>query len=190
MTKAPSPTARLFRILVLALAATIVVFVGVGYLLTDRWQVDTDRLISAAPARVQTLVSDFNTWPDWSGMKVELGAGMERRISGDAGQVGHQIEWIGAQGTATLRLSAVAGEQVDYEFLTRRAEDPQAAVVAHGHIAWTAEGESATRVRWHDEGKLQNLIERWIGWFGALQEQVRQIQGVSLTGLQRAVETG
>lgn len=184
---AASPTARIFRAVVLALAATVVVFVGVGYVLTDRWDVDSERRITAPVERVEPLLRDFAAWQDWSGMAVELGAGMKREISGTPGEAGHRVAWTGAQGEAILRMSDVAPGRIDYEFLTRRSEEPDTSLVARGHIAWQADGDE-TVVTWHDEGRLRNLIERWIGWFGALQEQVRQIQGVSLAGLQKAVD--
>ncbi|MCP4039626.1 MAG: hypothetical protein GY733_21970, partial [bacterium] len=133
------------------------------------------------------LITDFAAWQEWSGMTVELGAGMKREISGAVGEVGHRVSWTGAQGTAILRMSKIAPGRVDYDFLSRRGEEPEPTLVARGHITWRAEGDG-TRVAWHDEGELRNLIERWIGWFGALQEQVRQIQGTSLAGLQKAVD--
>ena len=178
----------MFRIVALALAATVVVFVGVGYLLTDRWSVDSDRLVTAPVERVEPLLRDFKAWQAWSGMTVELGAGMEQKFSGDPGSVGHQVMWTGAQGDAILRLAAIGPGRLDYDFLSRRPEDAEPTLIARGHIVWRTDGEG-TRVEWHDEGELRNLIERWIGWFGALQEQVRQIQGSSLAGLQKAVDS-
>jgi len=182
-----SPTARMFRTLVLALAGTIVVFFAVGYLIADRWDVDSSRVITAPVERVEPLLHDFAAWQEWSGMTVELGAGMKREIEGTPGQPGHRVVWSGAQGDAILSLVKVVPGRIDYEFHSRRADEPEPTKVASGSIAYREDG-AGTRVEWHDEGELRNLIERWIGWFGALQEQVRQIQNSSLAGLQKALD--
>ncbi|MCA8948839.1 MAG: SRPBCC family protein [Planctomycetes bacterium] len=179
----------MFRTLVFAVAATLLVFYGVGLLLADHWDVDSERTVAAPPARVAPLLGDFATWQDWSGMRVELGAGMTREVSGEPGHAGHQIAWRGAQGAAILRLVEVGPGAIDYELLSQRAGDPDEAVVGRGRIRWQAEGDG-TRVSWHDEGQADAIVLRWIAWFGAMQEQVRQIQTVSLAGLQKAVEAG
>jgi len=182
-----STTSRVFRIVVLSLAASVLVFVGVGAVLVDRWEVDSSRVISAPPERIEPLLRDFAKWQEWSGMTVELGAGMQREIRGEPGTVGHAVAWSGSEGVAILRLSDIAPGRIDYSFLTERAGEDELVLVARGYIAYREDG-AGTRVEWHDEGLMHDLVQRWIGWFGVLQEQVRTIQATSLAGLQRAVE--
>ena len=185
----PSLGARVFRTTALALAATILVFLGVGMLLDERWDVTTERVVAATPAAVRPLIVDFRTWDEWSGMTVELGAGLERKVEGESGQIGHSVEWSGAQGTAVVRIAKLTDSQLDYEYLTRRAGETDLAVVATGTIGWRAEGDG-TRVTWFDGGVWPTLVHRWIGWFGVLQESVRRMQNVSLGGLEREAGKG
>lgn len=180
----PSLGARVFRTTVLAMAATILVFLGVGMLLDERWDVTSERVVPATPAAVRPFIVDFRTWDRWAGMTVELGAGVERQVDGEPGTVGHSVEWRGAQGTAVVRIAKLAEGRLDYEYLTKRAGEGDLEAVATGWIEWAAEGDG-TRVKWYDGGAWPTLVHRWIGWFGVLQESVRRMQDVSLEGLAR-----
>lgn len=182
-----SPAKRLFQTLVLTLAATVAVFVGVGYLLADRWHVDTTRVIKAPPARVEPLLRDFQAWQQWSQMKIDLGNQDTREITGAPGTVGHRVHWRGAQGESTLTMTRCEAGVLEYEFHTRLPGEVAMVRAGRGRLTWAADG-AGTAVTWHDEGEFPQLVLRWIGWFGALQEQVRAVQSTSLEGLQAALE--
>lgn len=184
-----TPTARVFRTVVFALAGAVVVFVAIGYMLTDRWNVSSSRVVTAAVTRVRPLLVDFESWQGWSGMTVEVGAGVVRTIQGRPGEVGHGVTWSGAHGEARLVLVKVAPDRLDYDYLSRPPTDAESTIVGRGHIRWRAEGDG-THLEWYDEGELPSLIARWNGWFGALQERVKTIQVSSLAGLQRRLEDG
>jgi hypothetical protein len=181
-----------FKTLVLALAGTILIFYGVGMLLADRWYVETTRTVPAPVTKVVPLLGNFATWADWSQMNANLGPETTREVTGQPGTVGHQITWRGAQGHARLVLAGVADNRLQYEFWRQAPGETAAVLRGHGSVRWEAvpgasADTTATEVTWRDDGTWDNLAGRWIGWFGALQERMRQIQTSSLTGLEAAV---
>ncbi|MFM1871765.1 MAG: hypothetical protein RL398_1187 [Planctomycetota bacterium] len=174
-----------FKTMVLAMAGMILVYYGVGMLLANDWHVETTRTVPAPAAKVLPLVQDFATWKDWSQMDANLGPETTREVAGKAGEVGHEIVWKGAQGSARLTLSAVAADSVQYEFWRQLPGETAASLRGVGTIRWRA-ADSATEVTWRDDGTWDSLPGKWIGWFGALQERMRQIQTSSLSGLEQA----
>lgn len=180
-----------FKTLVLALAGTILVFYGVGLLLADRWYVETVRLVPAPTEKVVPLLGNFATWADWSQMNANLGPETTREVSGQPGSVGHQITWRGAQGQARLVLAGVTENGLQYEFWRQAPGEPAPSLRGQGSVRWQSVpgatvDTTSTSVTWRDDGTWDNLAGRWIGWFGALQERMRQIQTSSLTGLEAA----
>lgn len=175
--------------MVLALAGMVLVYLGVGYMLADRWQVDTTRTVNASAERVGALVKNFATWATWSSMQANLGPNTRREITGQPGTVGQRITWTGSLGTATLTMTTVDATAMGYDFHLRRPDqsEAEAELRGRGALRWRAEGGGCS-VAWHDEALLDSLPLRWFGWFGALQEHVREIQGTSLAGLQQAID--
>jgi len=56
--------------------------------------------------------------------------------------------------------------------------------VSSSKISWVTDHYG----RWVEGGPFEDLVMRWIGWFGAAQERVKQIQGSSLVALQQELE--
>ncbi len=174
-----------FKTLVLSLAGTILVYYGVGTILANEWVVETSRVVGAPPAKVATVLGDFATWKDWSQMDANLGPQTQREVAGTPGAVGHAITWRGAQGMARLALVEVTQDSIGYEFSRQMPGDQAPLMSGRGRVSWVAEG-AGSKVTWRDEGRWDSMPGRWIGWFGALQERMRQIQNSSLEGLERA----
>ncbi|MCB9878637.1 MAG: SRPBCC family protein [Planctomycetes bacterium] len=173
---------------VLSLAASVVVFVAVGQVLVAQWQVSTSRSLAAPPARVAALLVDLDRWAEWSAVRFELGAPTNRRVEGQPGTVGHAGIWEGPIGSATLRFTAVREDGVEfalrYEFAGGGLDEGRLS----GKVEWRADG-AGTLVTWTEGGRLDTLMARWSNWFGALQDHVRQVQGASLGGLERALRS-
>jgi hypothetical protein len=180
-------TGSALKTMVLALGGMVVVFFVVGALLADHYFVESHRTIAAPPAVVGKLVGDFDAWEQWSTMKVALGPQVQRTVTGAAGAAGHRVEWSGSAGGASLTLVTVEPGKVVYEYHSRRGAGPEMDLAGRGGITYVAQG-AGTLVTWHDEGQWGNYGMRWVGWFGGLQERIRQIQTSSLEGLQHAVE--
>lgn len=178
-------TTALFKTLVLTMAGTIVVYYGVGLILANDWHVETTRTIAQPVEKVAPVLTDFGTWKDWSLMDANLGPQTRREVSGTPGTVGHAISWFGAQGSAQLALTQVQLGSLHYEFSRQLPDEATPLVRGQGILTWQADG-TGCKVTWRDEGSWDSMPGRWIGWFGALQERMRQIQSSSLEGLERA----
>lgn len=179
----------MFRSLVLALAGMVVVFFGVGAMLADRWHVEVSMTVNAGEDRVRALLHDFATWEDWSSLNANLGAGTRREVSGQAGTKGHCIRWSGPLGIATLTMTAVDARSVGYDFHQQDPGETTSRSLGRGTVTWQAgQAGSPCTVTWRDEGTWDNVVLRWWGWFGAVQEHVKQIQITSLAGLQQTID--
>jgi hypothetical protein len=180
-------TARsMLRSMVLSLAGMVLVYLGVGSILANEWHVDTTRTVAASAEQVGALVRDFHTWKKWSSMEANLGPQTTLEVTGEPGTIGHQMKWSGSQGLATLTMSAVAPGAIEYQFHSQGPQETQLLLRGRGRVEWVAEGTGCS-VHWRDDAKWDSLAGRWIGWFGAIQERVKEIQGTSLAGIDRVV---
>jgi hypothetical protein len=175
-----STTRIVFRALVFSLAGLIVVVMGVGQLLAKDWRVTTERVLPASPERVGALVRDCQSWPRWCKLDIQLGPQTTREITGTPGEAGQRVTWSGARGKVVLEVTAVAADSLDYRIAY---EVQDGAPPGRGRFAWQPDG-AGCRLVWSDEGSYANVLLRWFGWFGALQERVKQIQGSSFVALQ------
>ncbi|MFK7743016.1 MAG: hypothetical protein AB8H80_22070 [Planctomycetota bacterium] len=192
LTASMSTPKFVLRTVAVTLAAMILVFFGVGYLLADSWQVATFRNIPEAMAPLAQRVGDLRSWQKWSSLEFALGNPTEVRFEGEAGKGGQRGIWTGPIGEAQIDLVRVAetAEEgaVDYVIGFRYGQDGQQAGGRFtGTIQWTRKGERETQVVWTEDGQLPSMMARWSNWFGALQEKVKQVQGASLSGLEEAV---
>lgn len=175
------------RTIVLSLAGSVLVFVGVGQVLASEWTVSTTRVIPVSAQQVSAPVVDMTRWADWIALEFPLGNPTTREVRGEAGQAGQQILWSGPLGKAAVTLDAVTADGVDYRiqygFGSGEEEGTfRAGGKFTGSIQWQADGDGVA-VTWSEHGEMGSLIERWSNWFGALQDKVHQIQRASLESL-------
>ena len=175
------------RTIVLSLAGSVLVFVGVGQVLASEWTVSTTRVIPVSAQQVSAPVVDMNRWADWIALEFPLGNPTTREVRGEPGQAGQQILWSGPLGKAAVTLDAVTADGVDYRiqygFGSGEEEGTfRAGGKFLGSIQWKADGDGVA-VTWSEHGEMGSLIERWSNWFGALQDKVHQIQRASLESL-------
>lgn len=170
------------RAMVLTLAAMVLIFLVVGQFLASSWRVETSRRLSAPASKVAALVADLGTWSTWAAADVNLGAPTTRVVQGTAGTVGHALVWSGPMGSASMTLTAVGADYIEYGLGRAVAGNQMPVPKAGGRIEWRADGEQC-EVRWIDNGELDTLALRWFGWFGAYQHRYQQVQNSSLTAL-------
>ncbi|MEO6598142.1 MAG: SRPBCC family protein [Planctomycetota bacterium] len=176
-----------FKSMVLAMTGMVLVYLGVGQILVDDWRIDTTRVLQASPVEVAAFVQDLGTWSKWSSTDANLGPPTVRTVAGERGAKGYGITWTGPQGRAMLVVTGGGADAMEYEFIGQGPDDTEPRSRSRGHIEWVAEG-AGCRVLWRDEGSWGSTVGRWFGWFGALQERLREVQGASLQGLQQAIE--
>ncbi|MFY9341833.1 MAG: SRPBCC family protein [Planctomycetota bacterium] len=175
------------RAMVLAMAAMVVVWFLVGLLLADTWQVVSVHRVAADETKIAALVADLGSWQQWSATDAKLGEPTTRAVEGAPATIGHRLVWSGPLGKAMLTLTAVDAGAVEYRFGMQTGTADQETARGSGRVQWRAAG-GAVEVTWTDRGSWGSLAERWFGWFGALQERVRQFQVTSLQQLAARVE--
>ena len=102
-----SNTIYVLRATVLALASSVLVFLGVGSILANSWKVTTTRTIPASPARIAAKLVDLREWPVWSEVDFELGNPTTRKFEGVAGAPEQTATWRGPMGIATVLLTRI-----------------------------------------------------------------------------------
>lgn len=171
------------RIAVVALAGMVLLYFALGSFLPEKWVVETQRQVAAPPEQVVPLFADFGTWESWAAVAGTERANTKIEIDGKAGEVGHAIRWRANQNEASMRLSAVHADGIDYEFLSRLGAETESRLRGRGSLR-AEKNEHGSLVRWKDEILLGGLAERWFAWFGAQQEMQARFQESSLSKLQ------
>lgn len=178
---------RPFLAAVVAMLAVLAVYFGVGSQLHDHWRVETTRTLPVTVAQLQREVGDLSRWSQWCRMDVTLGATTECQASGTPGTKEQALTWRGSRGRVVLQLTTYdANHGLEYELSMQRS-DGNGGVLGTGGIAWSPV-EHGTRVSWHEAGVFDSYPARWSGWFGALQQHVRDNQEASLGGLSQSFD--
>lgn len=178
------------RTVVLTLAGSVLVFLLVGLVLADSWQVKTSRTIPTTSARVAAMITDLSQWSEWSALDFRLGNPTTREVTGAVGTVAQLATWRGPMGVATVKLTRVDADAVDYAIGYKYGPEGQSfGGKFTGTIEWHEAGESI-EVTWTENGELANLMQRWSNWFGALQDKVQQVQRSSLAGMEENIRRG
>lgn len=179
------------RTVVLTLAASVLVFLGVGSVLADAWTVTTTHTLDVDEARVAVHVRDFGTWEQWCALDLQLGNPTTRDVDGEAGSADQRIRWHGPIGEAELAVQALTDDALDYSLSYRYVDrNATAGGTFTGSIHWRAGAAGQCEVTWTEHGQLDSYAARWTNWFGALQEHVKRIQGASLANLERIASDG
>lgn len=149
-----------FKRIVAILAALVVIFLLVGFLLPGRYQVKRQTVIKASSGAVYESISDLTTWPEWTAWNKTRYPDMQVSFDGRPGRVGASYSWEGStSGKGKLVLVEVdpeSGVVFKLEF-----EDGQ--FVCDGSILFEEEGDDQ-RVTWTMNGELgANPINRYFG---------------------------
>ncbi len=182
-----SNTKFVLRTVVLALGGSVLVFFLVGLALADQWLVTTTRTIPAPATQLVDKIIDLRQWPTWSAVDFQLGNPTKREFQGEAGKADQSATWRGPKGIATVLLTRIDENDVDYAIGFKFGPEGETfGGKFTGTISWRQEGDE-TVVTWSEHGQLINLLQRWSNWFGALQVKVAQVQRASLAGLEEHV---
>jgi uncharacterized protein YndB with AHSA1/START domain len=160
------------------LAGFAAIFLGIGALIPDGWEVRTTRSVGAPQARVMQALCDLAAWPQWCTMKPVMGPNTASGASAAQAAAGAHLWWRGARGESRLTFTAVDASRLEYRFGIEGGD-----LLGTGSIELAPGPDGATLVTWCDRGSFPSLAGRWAGWFGALQEAVRATQEESLGNL-------
>lgn len=160
------------------LAGFAAIFLGIGALIPDGWEVRTSRTVAAPQARVMAVLRDLAAWPQWCTLKPVMGPNTESGASAPLAAEDVHLWWRGARGESRLTFTMVGESQLAYRFGIEGGQQ-----LGTGSIEVAPGPDGATVVTWTDRASFPSLAARWAGWFGALQEAVRATQEESLGNL-------
>ncbi|MEY4673391.1 MAG: Polyketide cyclase / dehydrase and lipid transport [Planctomycetota bacterium] len=169
---------RPWTLLCFLLAGFAAIFLGIGALIPDGWEVRTVRTVAAPPAAVRDVLGDLASWPQWCTLAPVMGPNTASGTSAPKAAEGVHLWWRGARGESRLTFTATSDTALAYRFGIEGA--PQ---LGTGALELSPGADGSTQVAWVDRGSFPTLAARWAGWFGALQEAVRATQEESLGNL-------
>lgn len=107
-------------IIALVLAVLLIGVCGVMAFIPGDYRVERSRSIAASPAEVHAVVSDLETWKQWTAWTEERDPDAVWIFHGEPGQVGHGMNWTGpVLKSGTLTFTAVhpdGGVEYDMSF--------------------------------------------------------------------------
>lgn len=110
---------------------------------------EKSQMIDAPPSAVFSIVADFNQWPEWSPW-AKLDPKMTPTVTGDAGMVGHKMEWDSkvknvGKGSQTIK-EARADEYIKSELVFAEWG------TSHAEFKLAPDGEAGTNLTWTMDG--------------------------------------
>jgi len=142
-------------------------------------QTTGDTTIDAAPAEVMAVLSDFDAYPEWAGIKkVEV---QKRDSKGRGSEVHMEVSQMGFEAKYTLAYRYKAND-AGMSWTTKDASGAVKDIV--GEYDLEPAGSDATKVTYHMS------IEPAVKLPGFIRKQVeKQIVGTALSGLKKRVES-
>ncbi len=154
-----------------------------------KYNVEKSIFIDKNISEVVSFVTDFTNWIKWSPWNV-LEPKCKMVYSGNAGQVGHTMEWQGEYiGSGRQTLTKIENGHYDYdvEFLKPFKSKSKAGMVLESF-------EGGTKVTWTLDGSLPfflffmvNTMKNWIGM--DYERGLRMLKSVAENGIVPAVTT-
>jgi hypothetical protein len=167
--------------ILLVLAALVVAFVVVGWLLPGDYRVERSLVIAAPPARVLEQAADLESWPEWSAWTRAADPECAWEFAGTG--VGARMHWDGPElGEGSLTLTQIDPSRgLLYDLAFEHGE-----FLARGGLTLAPDGDR-TRVTMWSEGELgSNPIHRWFGL--AMDGMVGGQFETGLAGLKRRLD--
>lgn len=143
--------------ILIAIAALLAIFFGVGMMLPGSYHVERSVEIEAPVASVHALVGDLRAWEEWTPWKEEDPT-IETTFGATTAGVGAHQHWTGESGSGELtftRCDPAAGVAYDLAF-------EQGKYRSIGEIRYEPAGD-VTRVVWVMDGKNEGVLARWFG---------------------------
>ena len=96
----------MFKKIIIGLSVLILIVLAVAALQPGTYSVTRSIAIKAPPEKIQSLISDFHQWPQWSPWE-KLDPGMTRTFSGAPKDLGAVYAWEGNKNVGSGRMEIV-----------------------------------------------------------------------------------
>lgn len=150
---------KIFKIVLVLVIVGILVFVGIGFSLPDRYKVERQETINAQPETVYALIERTKAWKDWT-IWNQRDPNMTVEYSGPDVGVGSKMAWQSkTEGNGMLTIT----DSNPPNSLVYLFEMPDMGMSATGRMTLQA-SEGGTVIVWSDEGEFgNNPIFRYFG---------------------------
>lgn len=145
----------MWKKILIALAAVLVLVVGVVAMQPDEFHVERSATISAPASEVFALVNDFRKWNDWSPWD-KMDPSMKRSYEGPTAGQGARYAWVGDSNNVGEGSMTIVESQ-PHELVHIRLDFTRPVASTHDvRFTFKPEG-NATKVTWSMDGK-KNLM--------------------------------
>lgn len=142
----------MLKTLIIVLSTVLILFVAVGFLLPNDYRVESSVVVAAPQEKIYAVVSDLETWPEWTAWSREFDPKCKWTFEGARTGTGAVMRWEGDPErlkTGELRLTDARPERgVDYELIFSDKN-----FQTTGSIVFANE-PGGVRVIWSNEGLL------------------------------------
>ena len=150
---------KILRNVVIAIAAILVLFLGVAFFLPSKFSVERSTLIAAPADSIYARVATPRTWATWSAWTVEEDSTLVYTYAGPDSGVGAIMKFTAKRmGNGELEIvEAVPGQAVGYELRMTGTD-----MKVNGRVTLEPAG-NGTKVTWRDSGDLgRNVLLRYL----------------------------
>lgn len=151
-----------WHILAVVFSVVIITVSTIGFFLPSSYHVERAISIDAPTTAVYTIISDLNTWPDWSPWQKGQDPTLVYTFTGNVGHSDGKLKWEGERvGSASITITKTNPNDGLYYTINAAGEE-----VAEGKIRFLNKGEERTRVAFEYSATLGwNPVQRVAGLF-------------------------
>ncbi|MEM9801647.1 MAG: SRPBCC family protein [Planctomycetota bacterium] len=142
--------------LIVAIAAVLFV---VPQFLSTSYAMDRSTTINAPAASIHEVVSDLQTWNDWTVWNTEVDPSLKWEYTGEPGAKGHSMSWKSDDlGNGSVTITEVNPTRIAYDMIFEDDEPAQCAMVLQ------PTSDDSTEVKWEMGGEMTGpAYERYFG---------------------------
>ena len=176
---------KVLKLLGIGLVVATALFIGVGFVLPNRWEVKRKVTIQAPTAIVHKRIATLRGWPEWAAWTEKTDPAATWEWGGVDGQLGSFMAWKGPKmGTGRLTLTESLPERVVFDGAIESD-----VVNARSTFTLTAVKDGsvdAVEVEWRDEGTTPPIVGGYMK--SLIEDTLGKHFEAGLVGLKRVAE--